>query len=268
MGELQTLHQNLTMSIVDQYFEATKLAAMAKLTNEFPAKLEQFKGLSGIFGPWSSGNAAFDMTMAAADTAFRAEITAKIAETNPTETGTNSTVMELSNFVRTETLELVESLRIMELWVHLSVPAISDGNNFGVEIQEHICKRITELKTSSKAIVDGLAAYNKDRADAWGKAIFRQTTKTSGSQDTKKATGGEKDVNESSQSEKVDTSMHMVSSDAVEYLVAYDVAAYFNLRSNCQDLFKTYAIALDMITKNLTKIEDPRGDGDNQMSMF
>jgi len=75
-------------------------------------------------------------------------------------------------------------------------------------------------------------------------------------------------VNESSQSEKVDTSMHMVSSDAVEYLVAYDVAAYFNLRSNCQDLFKTYAIALDMITKNLTKIEDPRGDGDNQMSMF
>ena len=123
---------------------------MAKLTNEFPAKLEQFKGLSGIFGPWSSGNAAFDMTMAAADTAFRAEvyphqllflpltdrhaqITAKIAETNPTETGTNSTVMELSNFVRTETLvicvflsllashnllwqELVESLRIMELW--------------------------------------------------------------------------------------------------------------------------------------------------------
>merc|ERR1712166_581600 len=217
-----------TMSIVDQYFEATKLAAMAKLTNEFPAKLEQFKGLSGIFGPWSSGNAAFDMTMAAADTAFRAEITAKIAETNPTETGTN----------------------------------------FGVEIQEHICKRITELKTSSKAIVDGLAAYNKDRADAWGKAIFRQTTKTSGSQDTKKATGGEKDVNESSQSEKVDTSMHMVSSDAVEYLVAYDVAAYFNLRSNCQDLFKTYAIALDMITKNLTKIEDPRGDGDNQMSMF
>merc|ERR1712166_160912 len=229
--------RTITMSIVDQYFEATKLAAMAKLTNEFPAKLEQFKGLSGIFGPWSSGNAAFDMTMAAADTAFRAEITAKIAE-------------------------------IMELWVHLSVPAISDGNNFGVEIQEHICKRITELKTSSKAIVDGLAAYNKDRADAWGKAIFRQTTKTSGSQDTKKATGGEKDVNESSQSEKVDTSMHMVSSDAVEYLVAYDVAAYFNLRSNCQDLFKTYAIALDMITKNLTKIEDPRGDGDNQMSMF
>ena len=97
--------------------------------------------------------------------------------------------------------------------------------------------------------------------------------------------------------------MHMVTSDAVEYLVAYDVAAYFNLRSNCQDLFKTYAIALgapylhlnctnisvelpccttvttmlyfetyrclsDMITKNLTKIEDPRGDGDNQMSMF
>ena len=96
----------------------------------------------------------------------------------------------------------------------------------------------------------------------------------------------------------------MVSSDAVEYLVAYDVAAYFNLRSNCQDLFKTYAISLgasylhlicsnisvelpcftiavttmlycetyccllDMITKNLSKIEDPRGDGDNQMSMF
>jgi hypothetical protein len=254
------------MSIVDQYFEATKLAAMAKLTNDFPAKLDQLKGW--VTADATGMNPNFCMNLASADTAFRTEIAAKVVETNPAYTATNAVVMELTAYVRSELLELLDSLRTMELWVHLSVPAISDGNNFGVEIQEHICKRITELRTSSKAMLDGLAVYNKDRADAWTKAVFRQTTKTSGSQDSKKSTGGEKDVNESSTTEKVDTSMHVVSNDAVEYLVAYDVTAYFTLRQNCQDIFKTYAICLDMITKNLSKIEDPRGDGENQMSMF
>merc|ERR1711865_308270 len=246
-----------TMSIVDQYFEASKLLAMGKLTSEFPAKLDQLKGWLMVDG--SGLPPAFCMTLQQADAAFRAEVTAKIAETNPTETGTNKTVMELSAFVRGE---------LMELGVHLSVPAVADGNNFGVEIQEHICKRITDSKAAVKALLDGLAAYSKDRADAWGKTVFRQTTKTSGSQGTKKSTGGEKDVNESSQSEDVATSMHVVSSDAVEYLVAFDTTAYFSLRSTCQDIFKPYAITLDGITKNLAKIEDPRGDSDNQMSMF
>jgi len=239
---------------------------MGKLTSEFPAKLDQLKGWLMVDG--SGLPPAFCMTLQQADAAFRAEVTAKIAETNPTETGTNKTVMELSAFVRGELMELVDSLRAMELWVHLSVPAVADGNNFGVEIQEHICKRITDSKAAVKALLDGLAAYSKDRADAWGKTVFRQTTKTSGSQGTKKSTGGEKDVNESSQSEDVATSMHVVSSDAVEYLVAFDTTAYFSLRSTCQDIFKLYAITLDGITKNLAKIEDPRGDSDNQMSMF
>jgi hypothetical protein len=38
--------------------------------------------------------------------------------------------------------------------------------------------------------------------------------------------------------------MHVVSSDAVEYLVAFDTTAYFSLRSTCQDIFKLYAITL------------------------
>merc|ERR1712093_137691 len=156
----------------------------------------------------------------------------------------------------------------MELWIHMSVPSIADGNNFGVEVQEHICKRITESKDAISALLDATVAYSKDRADAWGKPIFRQTTKCSGSEQNKKATGGEKDVNETSQTENKETSTHMVVSDAVEHLVTLDATHYYKLQSMCQEIFKTYAITHDMIAKNLAKLEDPRGDKDNQMSMF
>ena len=40
----------------------------------------------------------------------------------------------------------METLQNLEIWLSLSIPTISDGNNFGVEIQEHICKLIIEKK--------------------------------------------------------------------------------------------------------------------------
>ena len=58
------------------------------------------------------------------------------------------------------------------MWLSLSIPAVSDGNNFGVEVQEHICKMVIAKKEATKAQLDGLNKYFTDRSDLWGKAVF------------------------------------------------------------------------------------------------
>ena len=46
---------------------------------------------------------------------------------------------------------------------------ISDGNNFGVEIQEFAVKTLAEKKKATKDLFDGLNAYSTARGDLWGK---------------------------------------------------------------------------------------------------
>jgi len=95
----------------------------------------------------------------------------------------------------------------------LSVPMVADGNNFGVEIQEYMVKTLREKKDALKALFDGLNKYSTERGDLWGKAIFPVTEKRSSSKGVKKSSGGEKDSNETTESE--DVSAHDVPRVAV-----------------------------------------------------
>merc|ERR1712070_728955 len=112
---------------------------------------------------------------------------------------------------------------------------------------------------------------SQERAAVWenkaGPAVFSRTTKKSMTEEKKQTSGGEKDTNESSKTENTVVSENCVSRDAIEFLVGIDLTQYFNLRHICQEIFKIYALSLDLITKNLSKIEDPRGDQDHGMSM-
>jgi len=211
----------------------------------------------------------FQMSADQADAAFRAQVVAKLSEAEPTETGTNDTLKDINAFVRTEIGAMTDALRTLETWLHLSVPQVSDGNNFGVEVVEYAAKRITDAKTATKAQLDEVKKYSQDRAGAWEKAVFPQSKKKSSSQETKKTSGGEKDENTTSASESVNTSINMVVTDAVEFIIAVDTTHYLAMRANVLELLKTCTITADLIQKNLARIQDPRGDKEaSGMSMF
>jgi hypothetical protein len=117
----------------------------------------------------------FSMSLDEANTQFETAVFQKVAQEDPTDTGVNQCVMELNSIVRRELAELLDAFRCLESWLQLSVPQISDGNNFGVEVLEHICKRIGEEKKTAKAIFDSLKSYSTERAAAWEKAVFSFT---------------------------------------------------------------------------------------------
>lgn len=71
------------------------------------------------------------------------EVHAKFAampKPNPEESkgGLNSEVVKLCSKVRQHAAAAVEEFRSAELWLSLKAPSVSDGNNFGVEVQNFV----------------------------------------------------------------------------------------------------------------------------------
>merc|ERR1711904_235943 len=114
-----------------------------------------------------------------AHVAFLESAKAKTTQASPQETDYNPVVYKATMKAREELAALVETLLEVEAWLSLSIPAVSDGNNFGVEIQEHMLKMLVAKKDSTKAMLDGLNKYFTDRGDLWGKAIFPVQVKKS-----------------------------------------------------------------------------------------
>merc|ERR1712086_330468 len=235
-------------------FEAIE-AKMAGIVSEtIPGKLAYIQDSSSKLFTYGSLTEAND--------AFINPIKAMTAVTSAKETGMNEVVTAATVAARQELAELVETLLSLEVWLQLSIPTISDGNNFGVEIQEHICKFIAEKKTAAKALFDGLNKYNQERGDLWGKTIFPVVESKKASKGSNKATGGEKgDTAGTSESEDVSTAYNMVVSDAVVALAGHDTQHYFNLKMIFQEVWKIYATVLDQVTKNMEKLKNPRNDG-------
>merc|ERR1711988_1054032 len=149
-------------------------------------------------------------SLAEAQAAFLADVDCKTKESSLSETGINNQVYALTTLVREEGAAAMQILFELEAWLSLMVPHVADGNNFGVEVQEMVLKTITEKKSGIKTLLDGLDKYFSDRADLWGKAIFPVVAKKSQSKAQKKTSGGEKDTNESTESEDVAMSFNMV----------------------------------------------------------
>merc|ERR1712023_48528 len=151
------------------YTEQITAAAMALLETEFPAMVARLEQALG---------SKFQMSADQAEADFRAQVLAKLSEAEPIETGTNDGIKDINSFVRTEIVAITDALRTLETWLHFSVPQVSDGNNFGVEVVEFVCKRITEAKTATKAQLDEVKKYSQDRAGAWEKAVFPQSIRS------------------------------------------------------------------------------------------
>merc|ERR1719267_362914 len=66
--------------------------------------------------------------------------------------GVNQKVAELSSLVREEAAVAAAQFRACEMWLRLKQPAVSDGNNFGVDVQNYVLEELVKMRTAIEAM--------------------------------------------------------------------------------------------------------------------
>jgi len=187
----------------------------------------------------------------------------------------NVVVAKLCSLVRDQAAQTIEDLKNCEMWLHCKTPAVSDGNNFGVDVQVYVLGELVKMRTECTAMLDAVQSYHMSRATGMEKIVSLSTSDKDQEKVTEKSTGG-KDGDKSTVTEKTIEKTHAKSlsplPDQLKYLAALDTKEYHACYLRLTDLRNTYVKAHLMISKNQKRLADPRGDGEgtraNSMSMF
>jgi hypothetical protein len=140
-----------------------------------------------------------------------------------TQVDSNPILVSTLNKVKLEIIEFIDSITTLKIWVHMHVPKIEDGNNFGVAVQEEV---LQELGRCEDFTVQSLAITTKyflTRAKIVAKCL-----KYPGIQD-------------------FEETVHQL-----------DEKTYIELLTIMRDLRNNYAIVYDFVQKNKDKILCPR----------
>nr|AAC53296.1 proteasome activator PA28 beta subunit [Mus musculus] len=137
----------------------------------------------------------------------------------------NEKLLALLALVKPEVWTLKEKCILVITWIQHLIPKIEDGNDFGVAIQEKVLERVNPVKTKVEAFQTTISKYFSERGDAVAKA----------SKDT-----------------------HVMDYRALVH--ERDEAAYGALRAMVLDLRAFYAELYHIISSNLEKIVNPKGE--------
>uniref|UniRef100_A0A8D2AKA8 Proteasome activator complex subunit 2 n=1 Tax=Sciurus vulgaris TaxID=55149 RepID=A0A8D2AKA8_SCIVU len=137
----------------------------------------------------------------------------------------NEKVLALLALVKPEVWTLKEKCILVITWIQHLIPKIEDGNDFGVAIQEKVLERVNAVKTKVEAFQTSISKYFSERGDAVAKA----------SKET-----------------------HVMDYRALVH--ERDEAAYGELRAMVLDLRAFYAELYHIISSNLEKIVNPKGE--------
>ena len=182
----------------------------------------------------------------------------------------NDKVAKLGALVREQAALTIEDLKAAEMWLILKTPEVSDGNNFGVDVQEFVYKQLKELKAEAAVMLDAVGAYHAARAAVVEKVV-KVPSKTV-DEESKTETDDGKTVKKSSKVEKTSTAVATPLPDYVAQVAAIDTKEYHACYGKLVDLRNTYIKAGLVLVKNKKRLADPRGDGEgtrsNVMTMF
>jgi len=138
--------------------------------------------------------------------------------------------MEMKNQLRKEANTLVDNVTTIKLWIHLSIPRIEDGNNFGVQVQEDILTNVIKAEENAISATDQFAKYHLGRAKIIAKAL-----------------------------------KHPEVEDFKETIYELDEKCYSDMLIAFKDLRNNYAVLYDLISKNLDKLQKPRSSHTSAM---
>ena len=184
---------------------------------------------------------------------------------------TNPTCTALSEQVREEAAIAVGIFRAAEMWLRLKTPVVSDGNNFGVDVQNYVISELDAMRKATEAFVTCGKDYHWARAEGVEKlkAGCKADASTSESTETKDGKPEVKSTKSSSKTEAQTAGFN----DYKQYLVNIDVKQYHTAYTSLTDIKNFYMRAHVLFAKNMKRLSDPRGEGEDggrvhSMSMF
>lgn len=162
-----------------------------------------------------------------------------------------------------EISSVAQDAKTLEVFLHLHLPKMEDGNNFGVTVQLSLLKQLTDLQEALTKAIDELSGYANARAESLGK-LNLPSTSTSVTKSTSQTTTDGKKEDKTSESTEEKKSSSESSGPAFEgrvaALVATDTLYYSKAQRAFQSVMTMYMAALDFMDKNKEKLEKPKGE--------
>jgi len=193
------------------------------------------------------------------------EATIKSAPATP-----NAAVAGLCSLVREQAALTIEDLKSLEMWLMIKVPEVSDGNNFGVDVQNFVLGELKALRAEVTAMLDCVSTYHGAKAAVLEKLV-KPTTKTV-DEESKTEKDGDKTTVKTSKTEKASSKEEPPLLDYVMQAAAIDAKEYHTCYLRLTDMRNAYVKVNLLYGKNKKRLTDPRGDGEgsrsNAMSMF
>mmetsp|Transcript_31828 Transcript_31828/g.66938 ORF Transcript_31828/g.66938 Transcript_31828/m.66938 type:complete len:157 (-) Transcript_31828:50-520(-) len=156
------------------------------------------------------------------------------------------------------------------MWIAMKAPAISDGNNFGVDVQNYVASELKTMRHAMQAMIDGASNYHWQRGAGLEKLVATVSHDTEESTSTETEEG--KSKAKSNKSDKTSTKTPVQLADYRRYATALDVKQYHAAYTQLCDMRNCYIKARLLFAKNQKRLADPRGDGEGGdrgvMSMF
>ncbi|KAJ6236557.1 hypothetical protein M0813_27946 [Anaeramoeba flamelloides] len=145
--------------------------------------------------------------------------------------GCNNDVLSLMSDLKKEVLVLVDYTSKVKRWMRLTVPKISDGGNFGVEVIEEVMNVLERSEDVGFEVIDSMTKYFVARGKLISKII-----------------------------------KHSSIEDYSRSVFELDESQKISLRTMFSDIRDNYGVMYDVIQKNIEKILKPRNE--NTISMF
>nr|AFA52587.1 hypothetical protein [Vaucheria litorea] len=180
-----------------------------------------------------------------------------LANASQNQPQVNEKLCSLISLVRSKMVLAINTLFSLKMWIRAHVPAIEDGNNFGVGVQYEVTKNISESIEKLQAAFNTLPEYHEKRSAVWEKLIGKSETVT------KKSTGNE-DKSTVTQSTDESNSTGKQLPDSLRTIVALDLKCYVNLHSHLQLSRDSLFFSANLVELNIGKLVAPKGEADRR----
>lgn len=71
----------------------------------------------------------------------------------------NAVLTEMLISLRREVLDAIDIFNAIKIWIHLNIPRIEDGNNFGVGIQEETIAELSRSEDGCLSVLESMTKY-------------------------------------------------------------------------------------------------------------
>jgi Proteasome activator pa28 beta subunit len=163
------------------------------------------------------------------------------------------------------------TIATIEQYIHLTIPKMEDGGNFGVGIQLAAIKVLNDQSEKLDKCMEDLIKYTSARADALEKCKLPSSATTkSSTASTNESAGTDAEKGNTSSNSKGKASeektVESVSTAAESTLrkqsvIAVDVRYYQKAKYTFTSVISSMLVVTDFLDKNKMKIAAPKGEG-------